>query len=173
MSGKPVVAIIGRPNVGKSTLFNRLVGKRLAIVHDEPGVTRDRHYHDASSLGRDYLLVDTGGFDPSGDDAMKEGIVAQVRIALDQADVILCVLDATAPPTSIDSEEVDLLRRADKPIVFVGNKCDSPRQAAEASDLYRLGMEKIIFVSALHGRGMDDLEHALVASGKSATWLST
>jgi GTP-binding protein len=160
---KPVVAIIGRPNVGKSTLFNRLVGKRLAIVHDRPGVTRDRHYHDAVSLGREYLLVDTGGFDPSGDDNMKEGIVSQVRIALEQADVILCVLDATTPPTSIDSEEVDLLRRADKPVIYIGNKCDSPRQEAEAHDLYRLGIDSVVFVSALHGRGMDDLEHALIA----------
>lgn len=157
------MAVIGRPNVGKSTLFNRLVGKRLAIVHNRPGVTRDRHYHDATSLGRDYLLVDTGGFDPSGDDNMKEGIVSQVRIALDQADVIICVLDATVPPTSIDSEEVDLLRRAEKPVLFVGNKCDSPRQEAEATDLYRLGIDDLIFVSALHGRGMDDLEHALIA----------
>ncbi len=163
MSALPVVAIIGRPNVGKSTLFNRLVGQRVAIVHDRPGVTRDRHYHEANSLGRDYLLVDTGGFDPSGEDNMKEGIVSQVRIALDQADVILCVLDATVPPTSIDSEEVDLLRRADKPIVFVANKCDSSHQEGDATDLYRLGIEKLITVSALHGRGMDDLEHELLA----------
>lgn len=163
MNAKPVVAVIGRPNVGKSTLFNRLVGKRLAIVHDRPGVTRDRHYADATSLGRDYLLVDTGGFDPSGDDNMKEGIVSQVRIALDQADVILCVLDATVPPTSIDSEEVDLLRRSEKPIIYVANKCDSYRQETEANELYRLGIDELISVSALHGRGMDDLEHALIS----------
>ncbi len=163
MSRKPVVAVIGRPNVGKSTLFNRLVGKRLAIVHDQPGVTRDRHYADATSLGRDYLLVDTGGFDPSGDDIMKEGIVSQVRIALDQADVILCVLDATVPATSIDSEEVALLRRAEKPVLYVANKCDSKKQETEATDLFRLGIDRLIFVSALHGRGTDDLEHALVA----------
>ena len=162
MTAKPVVAVIGRPNVGKSTLFNRLVGKRLAIVHDRPGVTRDRHYADAMSLGKSYLLVDTGGFDPSGDDNMKEGIVSQVRIALDQADVILCVLDATVPPTSIDSEEVDLLRRADKPVLYIANKCDSKRRENEANDLYRLGIDDLLFVSALHGRGMDDLEHALV-----------
>ena len=158
---RPVVALIGRPNVGKSTLFNRLMGKRLAIVHDQPGVTRDRHYGDAISLGREYTLVDTGGFDPFGQDEMKQGIVSQVEIALSEADVIICVLDASAPPTSIDSEEVNLLRRADKPIIFVANKSDSDRKEAEAHDLYRLGMDQLIFASALHGRGMTDLELAL------------
>ncbi len=159
---KPVVALIGRPNVGKSTLFNRLVGKRLAIVHDQPGVTRDRHYSDAVSLGRAYTLIDTGGFDPSGEDMMKQGIVSQVEVALAEADVIICVLDATAPPTSIDSEEVALLRRSQKPVIYLANKSDSDRRENEAHDLYRLGMERLIFASALHGRGMGDLEQALV-----------
>lgn len=160
---KPVVALIGRPNVGKSTLFNRLAGRQIAIVHDRPGVTRDRHYTDAESLGRPYTLVDTGGFDPSGDDVMKKGIIDQLEIALDQADVVICVLDATAPPTSIDSDELSLLRRSDKPVIFVANKTDSHRRELEGHELYRLGMEKLVFVSALHGRGMDDLERALVA----------
>jgi GTP-binding protein len=157
----PIVAIIGRPNVGKSTLFNRLVGQRLAIVHDRPGVTRDRHYARAESLGRPYLLVDTGGFDPSGDDIMKEGIVAQVQIALDQADAILCVLDATAAPTSIDSEEVALLRKSKKPVLFLANKADSARAEMEAQDLFRLGMDRLFCVSAQHGRGIAELEEAL------------
>src|SRR5690606_34238139 len=159
---KLVVALIGRPNVGKSTLFNRLAGKQIAIVHDRPGVTRDRHYADAESLGRPYTLVDTGGFDPSGDDAMKQGIIEQLEVALDQADVVICVLDATAPPTSIDSDALSLLRRSDKPVLFVANKSDSNRLEVEAHDLYRLGMDRLLFVSALHGRGMDDLERALV-----------
>jgi GTP-binding protein len=157
-----VVAIIGRPNVGKSTLFNRLTRRKLAIVHDQPGVTRDRHYADTESMGRPYTLIDTGGFDPFGDDEMMQGIVTQVEIALHEADVIICVLDATAAPTSIDSEEVALLRRSDKPVVFVANKSDSERQENESNELYRLGMEKLICISALHGRGMADLEEALV-----------
>jgi GTP-binding protein len=157
----PLVAIIGRPNVGKSTLFNRLVRQRLAIVHDRPGVTRDRHYARAESMGRHYILVDTGGFDPSGDDIMKEGIVAQVQIAVDQADAILCVLDGTAAPTSIDSEEVELLRRSHKPVLYVANKADSARAELDAQDLFRLGMDRLICVSAQHGRGIPELEEAI------------
>ena len=161
---KPVVALLGRPNVGKSTLFNRLVGRRIALVHDEPGVTRDRFYADATSLGRSYTLIDTGGFDPQGDDQMKQGIVEQLEIALDQADVIICVLDARAAPTSMDSEEVDLLRRTEKPVIYIANKADSDRKEAEGHDLYRLGMEKLIFTSALHGRGIRELEDDLVVA---------
>ena len=158
---KPIVAIIGRPNVGKSTIFNRLVGRRLAIVHDQPGVTRDRHYADAEIGGRPYTLVDTGGFDPSGDDEMKQGIIQQLTVALSEADVVVCVLDASAQPTSADSEEVALLRRTEKPVVYVANKADSDRKETEGHDLYRLGIEKILFVSALHGRGFDQLEQAV------------
>ncbi|MEM9694686.1 MAG: ribosome biogenesis GTPase Der [Myxococcota bacterium] len=158
---KPVVALIGRPNVGKSTLFNRLVGQRLAIVHDRPGVTRDRHYASADVFGRDYTLIDTGGFDPFGDDDMQKGIIQQLQVALDQADVVICLLDALAPPTSLDSEEIALLRRSEKPVIFVANKADSTRKENEGHELYRLGMERLIFISALHGRGMSDLEEAL------------
>ena len=99
---KPIVAIVGRPNVGKSTLFNRLSGERLAIVHDEPGVTRDRHYADAELHGRELMLVDTGGFDPQSDDPMRQSIAHQVRLAIDEADLVMCVLDATLPPTAAD-----------------------------------------------------------------------
>lgn len=161
---KPVVALIGRPNVGKSTLFNRLVGRRLAIVHDRPGVTRDRHYADAEVGGRVFTLIDTGGFDPHGDDMMKHGIAAQVEVALAEADVILCVLDAQAPPTSIDSEEVQLLRRAEKPVLFLANKADSKRKTLEGNDLYRLGMDELLFISAQHGLGIAELEDKLLAA---------
>ncbi len=159
---KPIVAVIGRPNVGKSTLFNRLIGRPLAIVHDQPGVTRDRHYADASSYGRDYTLIDTGGFDPGGDDEMKHGIIRQLAAAIAEADVILCVLDATAPLSSVESEEVALLRRADKPVVYLANKADTAREEAQAQELYKLGMDRLLLVSALHGRGFDDLERAIV-----------
>jgi len=161
---KPVVALIGRPNVGKSTLFNRLVGKRLAIVHDRPGVTRDRHYADAEIRDRSFTLIDTGGFDPHGDDMMKHGIAAQVEVALAEADVILCVLDAQAPPTSIDSEEVQLLRRAEKPVLFLANKADSKKKTLEGHELYRLGMDELLFISAQHGLGMYELEDKLLAA---------
>lgn len=158
---KPIVAVIGRPNVGKSTLFNRIVGKPLAIVHNQPGVTRDRHYADANVYGRDYTLIDTGGFDPGGDDEMKHGIIRQLDAAIAEADVIVCVLDATAPPSSVDSEEVALLRRTNKPVLYVANKADTTREDALSNDLYRLGMERLIPVSAIHGRGFDELERAL------------
>src|SRR4029079_19263258 len=96
----PIVAIVGRPNVGKSTLFNRLVGRRTAIVHDEPGVTRDRHYGDVTSHGRRYMLVDTGGFDPESEDPMRQGIKRQIDVAISEADVIVRGPDAAEAPTS-------------------------------------------------------------------------
>ncbi len=115
----PVVAIVGRPNVGKSTLFNRLAGERLAIVEDMPGVTRDRHYAEAWILGRPCVLVDTGGFDPHSDDPMREGIAHHVRLALEEAELVVCVLDATSEALPADREAVHLLREANKPVIFV------------------------------------------------------
>jgi GTP-binding protein len=160
----PLVAIVGRPNVGKSTLFNRLARARLAIVHDQPGVTRDRHYADTSAFGRDYTLVDTGGFDPESDDPMKEGINVHVRAAIKEADVIVFVTDGTDELTNADKAAVALLRRTKKPVFFAANKADSPRQDAQAFDVFRLGVEKVYPVSALHGRGMAELEGAIVAA---------
>jgi GTP-binding protein len=157
-----IVALVGRPNTGKSTLFNRLIGKKEAIVHDEPGVTRDRHYGDVVSLGRRYTLVDTGGFDPESDDPMRQGIKKHIDVAISEADVIVCVLDAASPVTSMDQAELALLRRAKKPVIYIANKADSARHEAEANELYRLGMEKLIPVSALHGRGIGELEDAIV-----------
>lgn len=162
--GAPVVAIVGRPNVGKSTLFNRLARARIAIVHDEPGVTRDRKYADASAYGTPYTLVDTGGFDPEDDDAMKVGIARQVRAAVAEADAVVFVTDATSEPSAADRAMITLLRRSGKPVLYAANKADSPRSDADAFDLYRLGVDKVYPVSALHGRGIGELESALVAA---------
>ncbi len=160
--GLPVVAIVGRPNVGKSTLFNRLARSRLAIVHDEPGVTRDRHYADTSAFGRAYTLVDTGGFDPESDDPMKSGIAAHVRAAVAEADVIVFVTDDNL--THADRAAVALLRESEKPVLYTANKADTPQRDADAFELYRLGVDKVIPISALHGRGMGELEAGIIAA---------
>lgn len=159
---KPIVAIVGRPNVGKSTLFNRLVGRPEAIVHDVPGVTRDRHYADAHVHGRDVTLVDTGGFDPESEEPLRRGIARGVEAAISEADVIVCVLDGTTEPTEADVATVAWLRQSNRPVIFVANKVDSDRAELEAGDLYELGMERLLCVSALHGRGMAQLEDTLV-----------
>ncbi len=158
---KPVVALVGRPNVGKSTIFNRLTRSRKAIVHDEPGVTRDRHYGDVVSHGRSYILIDTGGFDPTSDDPMRQGIKRQIELAIAEADVIVCVFDAMEPATNVDHAEMKLLRAAKKPTIYIANKADSPKQEQDAADLYRLGMEHLFYVSAAHGHGFDDLAEAI------------
>jgi GTP-binding protein len=158
---QPVVAIVGRPNVGKSTLFNRLAGQSLAIVHDTPGVTRDRHYAPADLLGREILLVDTGGFDPGSDDPMGQGIATQVRIAIEEADAVVCVLDGTQPPLDADRNAVKLLRQSEKPVLFVANKVDHRERELAMVDLYALGVDRLFPISALHGRGTGELGAAL------------
>jgi GTP-binding protein len=158
---RPLVAIVGRPNVGKSTLFNRLVGKRLAIVEDEPGVTRDRHYADAEVRGRAYVLVDTGGFEHDARDPVLSGVRDQVRLAVAEADLVIFVTDGTAALTDADHEALRMLRKAGRPVIFVANKTDSTARALEATDLYRAGADQVIALSALHGRGMTELEAAM------------
>jgi GTPase len=159
----PIVAIVGRPNVGKSTLFNRLAGAQTAIVHDEPGVTRDRHYADVHIFSRTFTLIDTGGFDPTDTDAIGRGIARHVRAAVDEADVVLCVLDGLGPPTEADAAAVRLLRQSEKPVIYLANRLDNQKQAREQTDLYALGIEPIA-VSALHGRGIDQLGEALLGA---------
>jgi GTP-binding protein len=153
----PIVAVVGRPNVGKSTLFNRLAGKSLAIVDDQPGITRDRHYASAHLAGREITLVDTGGFDPASGDPMQQGIARHVEAAIAEADVIVCVLDGTLPPTTPDREAVALLRQSSKPVVYVANKVDNADRAIQASELFSLGVPELVNVSALHGRGTAEL----------------
>ncbi|MCB9635043.1 MAG: ribosome biogenesis GTPase Der [Sandaracinus sp.] len=158
---RPMVAIVGRPNVGKSTIFNRLARQRIAIVEDVAGVTRDRHYADATSLGRDYVLIDTGGFDPDSDDPMKSGINTHVKLALQECDLVLCVFDGSVDPVPADREAVRLLRDAGKPVIFVANKADSQARAIDSTVYYELGVEQIFPISGLHGRGFGDLEEEI------------
>ncbi len=157
----PIVAVVGRPNVGKSTLFNRLVGRSLAIVDDMPGVTRDRHYAQAHLYGRNVTVVDTGGFDLTSGDPLQQGIARHVQAAIEEADAIICVLDGTAPPSEPDREAVDLLRRSDKPVIYVANKVDTPERQAQAHELYELGIPELLPISGLHGRGTAELAEAL------------
>jgi GTP-binding protein len=168
-SARPIVAIVGRPNVGKSALFNRLAGAPIAIVEDIAGVTRDRLYTEAEALGRPYVLIDTGGFDPGSEDPLTLGIANHVRLALDEADVVLCVLDGTLVPLPSDREAVALLRESKVPVLYVANKIDNARVASQALDHYSLGIDVLWPVSALHGHGIGDLEEALVACFPAAT----
>lgn len=160
---RPIVAIVGRPNVGKSALFNRLAGAKIAIVEDMPGVTRDRLYAEAVALGRPFVLIDTGGFDPGSDDPLTQNIASQVRLALEEADVVICVLDATQAPLPADRDAVQMLRQSAVPVLYVANKADNAERAQTSMDMYSLGIDMLRPVSALHGHGIGDLEEALVA----------
>ncbi len=161
LSTLPVLAVIGRPNVGKSTLVNRILGRREAVVQDEPGVTRDRVIHQAEWAGRDFYLIDTGGWevDVKG---LARSVAEQAEIAIDQADAIVFVVDATVGPTATDERVVELLRRSGKPVVLAANKVDSAVQEADAATLWSLGLGEPFAISALHGRGTGDLLDALL-----------
>ena len=158
----PVVAIVGRPNVGKSTLFNRLIGERLAIVEDVPGTTRDRVYGIGEWNGRRFTLVDTGGLELEPGSHIEERVQDQARVAMEEADVILFVVDAAAGLAPLDHELADRLRRTSKPSILVINKADNPRRELEGAEFYALGMDPAITVSAQHGRNTGDLADLLV-----------
>lgn len=160
---KPVVAIVGRPNVGKSTLFNRMLGERRAVVHGLPGVTRDRNYAEVAWNRRVFTVIDTGGYVPRPDEGLLEAISHQVEVALGEADVILMVVDATTGPTDYDGEMARLIRETQKPYLLAVNKVDSERDEADAADFYRLGMGTPVSVSAINGRLSGDLLEEVIA----------
>jgi len=162
ISGVPVVAIVGRPNVGKSTLFNRIVGERTAIVEDRARTTRDRLYADAEWNGRRFLLVDTGGLELDPDDPIEAKVQEQARVAIAEADVILFVVDAISGPTPADLDAVDLLRRAKAPVLLVVNKSDNPRRELEAAEFWEFGFATTMPIAANHGRGVADLLDEIV-----------
>lgn len=159
----PVVAIVGRPNVGKSTLFNRIAGERIAIVEDKPGITRDRIYTHGEWTGKRFHLIDTGGLEFGGEDAFTEHVRHQVELAVDEADVILFVVDGREGLMPSDEEVATWLHRSDKPVVLAVNKADNRRLREEMYEFYRLGFDEVIPISALHGTGTGDLLDAVVA----------
>lgn len=160
----PVVAIVGRPNVGKSTLFNRLVGFKKAVVHDRPGVTRDRLYEVTEAHGRRFMLIDTGGLEPVPDTPLLQAMRHQVMVAVEEADVIVFVVDARAGFTPADLEVSNLLRRSDKPVVLAVNKVDGPSHEDLAADFWQMGVEQMFTVSAEHGRGWYELTDEIVSN---------
>ena len=160
---QPLVAICGRPNVGKSTLFNRLIGKQRAIVHGEEGITRDRTYGTVTHDGRAFRLVDTGGMVENPVDPITQKIQEQIKAAFDEADAILFVVDGQAEITRIDEEMRDYLLRLRKPVILAANKLDNPNLELHASEFYSLGLGEPIPVSSTHGTGMDELLEAILA----------
>lgn len=157
-----VVAIVGRPNVGKSTLFNRIFGQRKAIVEDCPGVTRDRNYADVTRYAKPFTLIDTGGFEPVSDERMLVQMREQSQLAIEEADVIVFVMDARNGLTPSDEEVAGMLRRVKKPVLYVVNKVDGDRQEEEAAEFYGLGIGCFYPVSAEHGRGIGELMAAIL-----------
>src|SRR5215210_2336659 len=157
------VAIAGRPNVGKSTFFNRLLEQRKAIVDDESGVTRDRQYGVAEWNGKTFNVIDTGGFVPQSEDIFEKEIRKQVRIAIDEADCMIFMTDAAIGITDLDDSMADLLRRSSKPVLLTVNKVDNNERLLAGSEFYSLGFENIYFVSSMSGSGTGELLDAVTA----------
>lgn len=158
----PVVSIVGRPNVGKSTIFNRLIGERKAIVHDEYGVTRDRHYGESYWNGRDFTVIDTGGYLPDDMDVMVAGIREQVHIAIEESDVVLFVVDVALGINTLDKSVASILRQQERPVLVVTNKADNEERRLNSSEFYELGFEEIFPISAISGSGSGELMDRLV-----------
>jgi len=160
---KPVVAVVGRPNVGKSTLFNKIIGQRLSIVDDTPGVTRDRIYGDAEWLGKKFMMVDTGGIEPKTDDIILVNMRAQAELAIETASVIIFVTDLISGVTAADMDVATMLQKSGKPIVLCVNKCDAIGDTPlEFYEFYNLGLGDPIAVSSIHGHGTGDLLDACI-----------
>ena len=159
---RAVVAIVGRPNVGKSTLFNRLIGERVAIVEDIPGTTRDRIYATTEWRGREFSLIDTGGLEDPRAGQMEAAVRRQAEAAIEEADLVLLVVDAQSGILPVEHDVADLLRRSRKPVLLVANKADSWRGEAQAAEFYELGLGEVIAVSAIQGLGTGDLLDAVV-----------
>jgi len=157
----PVLAVVGRPNVGKSTLVNRFLGRREAVVEDVPGVTRDRVAYDASWRGRAFTVVDTGGWDPDAE-GLSARVADQAEVAVTAADAVLMVVDATVGPTEADRTVARIIQRSKRPVVLAANKVDDERTEADAAELWALGLGEPLPVSALHGRGSGDLLDAIL-----------
>ncbi|MGH2448857.1 MAG: ribosome biogenesis GTPase Der [Chloroflexota bacterium] len=159
---KPLVALVGRPNVGKSTLFNRLVGERVAIVEDLPGTTRDRIYGEFEWRGRDVAVVDTGGIVTGSGEELPESVLAQAQVAIQEADLILFLVDQRAGVTAMDAEIADLLRRTSKPLMLVVNKVDNVKQELGSTEFHELGLSEPVLLSALRGMRTGDLLDEIV-----------
>lgn len=157
-----IVAIVGRPNVGKSTLFNRLVGKREAIVNDAAGTTRDRHYGKSDWSGREFSVIDTGGYVTGSDDIFEEEIRKQVILAIDEADVILFMVEVSTGITDLDMEMADILRRTSKKVILVVNKVDNNKQLYDSHEFYSLGLGDPVCISAISGSGTGELMDAVI-----------
>ncbi|MGH7766242.1 MAG: GTPase, partial [Candidatus Binatia bacterium] len=153
----PVLALVGRPNVGKSTLFNRLARQRKAIVDDFPGVTRDRNYGAAEWQGREFLVIDTGGFEPDAGTPLKKQVQEQTRLAIEEADAILFLFDGKNGLHPLDRDAVDLLRKVAKPVFFAVNKIDTQAKANGLYEFYALGLDEIFPLSAEHGLGLSEI----------------
>ncbi|MEI6102135.1 MAG: ribosome biogenesis GTPase Der, partial [Eubacteriales bacterium] len=160
---KPLVAIVGRPNVGKSTFFNRISGQKIAIIEDTPGVTRDRIYADAEWLGREFTLIDTGGIDMAAEDVILTQMREQAQIAIDSADVILYFVDAKEGLVAEDINVADMLRRTIKPVITVVNKADNKKDEEAVYDFYTLGLGEVYAISSGQGLGIGDLLDAIIA----------